>query len=60
MKLLLIAVLAASVCASVAEGALPAPAIKYQDDVFGPILATHAKKALYTSNVEKRAGGKIR
>jgi predicted lipoprotein with Yx(FWY)xxD motif len=37
-----------------------APVIKYQDDVFGAILATPAKQALYYWNVEKRAGGKIR
>jgi predicted lipoprotein with Yx(FWY)xxD motif len=37
-----------------------APVIKYRDDVFGPILATRAKKALYYWNVEKRAGGRIR
>jgi predicted lipoprotein with Yx(FWY)xxD motif len=37
-----------------------APVIKYQDDRFGPILATPKKKALYYWNVEKRAGGKIR
>ena len=28
--------------------------------MFGPILATRSKKALYYWNVEKRAGGKIR
>ena len=60
MKLFIAAVLAASVWAGVAQGALRQPAIRYQDDAFGPILATHAKKALYTWNVEKRAGGKIR
>ena len=60
MKLLLVALVAALVCAGVAQGASRAPAIKYHHDVFGPILATHAKKALYTWNVEKRAGGKIR
>jgi predicted lipoprotein with Yx(FWY)xxD motif len=36
------------------------PVIKYRDNVFGPILATRAKKALYYWNVEKRAGGKIK
>ena len=60
MKVILVTVLAVFVGAGVAQGALRAPAIKYQDDAFGPILATHAKKALYTWNVEKRAGGKIR
>lgn len=37
-----------------------APAIKYQDDQFGAILATPKKQALYYWNVEKRAGGKIK
>ena len=60
MKLLLVAALAAFVCAGVAQAASRAPAIRYQDDAFGPILATYAKKALYTWKVEKRAGGKIR
>ena len=60
MKLLLVAVLGAFVYAGAAQGASRAPAIRYQDDAFGPILATHAKKALYTWNVERRAGGKIR
>ncbi len=60
MKFLLVAALAAFVCAGVAEAASRAPAIRYQDDAFGPILATQAKKALYTWTVEKRAGGKIR
>ena len=36
------------------------PAIKYTDDVFGAILATPKKQALYYWSVEKRAGGKIR
>ena len=36
------------------------PVIKYQDDVFGPVLTTRSKQALYYWNVEKRAGGKIR
>ena len=34
--------------------------IKYQDDEFGPILATPKKQALYFWNRERRAGGKIR
>ena len=37
-----------------------APAIRYVDDRFGPILATPKKQALYYWRVEKRAGGKIR
>ncbi len=60
MKLLIVAVLAAFAFAGVAQGSSRPAAIRYQDDAFGPILATHAKKALYTWNVEKRAGGKIR
>jgi predicted lipoprotein with Yx(FWY)xxD motif len=46
--------------AAMTESAARAPVIKYRDNVFGPILATRAKKALYYWNVEKRAGGKIR
>ena len=46
--------------ATMSEGAVTSPAIKYRDDVFGPILATSAKKALYYWRVEKRAGGKVR
>ena len=42
------------------HSAARAPVIKYQDDQFGAILATRAKKALYYWNVEKRAGGKVR
>ncbi len=60
MKLFLVAALVAFVCVGVAHASSRAPAIRYQDDAFGPILATHAKKALYTWNVEKRAGGRIR
>jgi len=37
-----------------------APVIKYQDDQFGPILATQTKQALYYWSVEKRAGGKVK
>jgi predicted lipoprotein with Yx(FWY)xxD motif len=46
--------------AAMTEGAARAPVIKYQDNQFGAILATRAKRALYYWNVEKRAGGKIR
>ena len=46
--------------AAVSEPEATAPVIKYRDNVFGPILATRGKKALYYWNVEKRAGGKIR
>ncbi len=50
----------AGVSASIAA-ATPAraPAIRYQDDRFGAILATPAKQALYFWNEEKRAKGKI-
>ena len=41
-------------------GAGRAPVIRYQDDHFGPILATQAKQALYYWSVEKRAGGKVK
>jgi len=42
------------------ESAGRVPVINYKDDVFGAILATPKKQALYYWNVEKRAGGKIR
>ena len=60
--LVVVALVAATVApaASARADATTAPAIRYVDNVFGPILATHAKKALYYWNVEKRAGGKIR
>lgn len=60
MRTILLGAVAAVLFAGVAGAAVRAPAIRYHDDAFGPILATHAKKALYTWNVEKRAGGKIR
>jgi predicted lipoprotein with Yx(FWY)xxD motif len=50
----------ALIVASTAMAAASAPAIKYRDDQFGPILATPKKQALYYWRVEKRAGGKIR
>jgi len=50
----------ALVLASTTTAASTAPAIKYRDDRFGPILATPKKQALYYWNVEKRAGGRIR
>jgi len=46
--------------AALSEPAATAPVIKYRDNVFGPILATRGKKALYYWTVEKRAGGKIK
>src|SRR4051812_12543566 len=45
--------------AALAVAASP-PAVKYQDDQFGPILATPKTQPLYYWTVEKRAGGKIR
>ena len=56
-----VAVFTAVALPAVSPGATTRPpVIKYRDNVFGPILATRAKKALYYWNVEKRAGGKIR
>ncbi len=55
-----VAVALAAAPAAMPESASRAPVIKYKDDVFGAILATPKKKALYYWNVEKRAGGKIR
>jgi predicted lipoprotein with Yx(FWY)xxD motif len=62
MRALTIICTAASalVIASTTTAAAIAPAIKYRDDRFGPILATPKKQALYYWNVEKRAGGRIR
>jgi predicted lipoprotein with Yx(FWY)xxD motif len=64
MKLLLLPglVLAALALApsAMTESAARPPVIKYQDDVFGPILTTRTKQPLYFWTVEKRAGGKIR
>jgi predicted lipoprotein with Yx(FWY)xxD motif len=51
---------AALILASTTTAAASAPAIKYRDDQFGPVLATPKKQALYYWNVEKRARGKIR
>ncbi len=57
----MLAVLAAiAVPVAASEATARPPVIKYRDDVFGPILASRGKKALYYWNVEKRAGGKIR
>jgi predicted lipoprotein with Yx(FWY)xxD motif len=62
MRALTIICTAASalVLASATTAAATAPAIKYRDDRFGPILATPKRQALYYWNVEKRAGGRIR
>ncbi len=65
MRRFLILVLVALASATLAQGAMSlqasrAPVIKYQDDRFGPILATPKKQALYYWNVEKRAGGRVR
>jgi predicted lipoprotein with Yx(FWY)xxD motif len=57
---LLIAAAAALVLTSSPPAATRPAVIKYQDDQFGPILATPKKQALYYWNREKRAGGKIR
>jgi predicted lipoprotein with Yx(FWY)xxD motif len=58
--IVLVVLAAAAVPASLSGATTRPPVIKYRDNVFGPILATRAKKALYYWNVEKRAGGKIR
>ncbi len=65
MRRFLILLLVALTSATLAQGAMSlqasrAPVIKYQDDRFGPILATPKKQALYYWNVEKRAGGRVR
>ncbi len=65
MRRFLILLLVALASATLAQGAMSlqasrAPVIKYQDDRFGPILATPKKQALYYWNVEKRAGGRVR
>jgi len=46
--------------AAMSEATGRAPVIKYQDDVFGAILATPKKQALYYWDREKRAGGRIK
>ena len=46
--------------ATMSEATGRAPVIKYQDDVFGAILATPKKQALYYWDREKRAGGRIK
>lgn len=60
MLALIVLAALASAPSAMTEPAARAPVIRYHDDVFGPILATRGKKALYYWNVEKRAGGKIR
>jgi predicted lipoprotein with Yx(FWY)xxD motif len=65
MRLLLSLCSVMAAALAVAPGAMTgpsrrAPVIKYQDDVFGAILATPKKQALYYWRVEKRAGGKIK
>src|SRR5437762_14373246 len=62
MKMLAFLLLSGAALA-VAAGSIAAgnaPAIKYEDDQFGAILATPKQQALYYWNVEKRAGGKVR
>jgi predicted lipoprotein with Yx(FWY)xxD motif len=39
--------------AALVLAAAPAPAVRYVDDVFGPVLATPAKQALYTWSRER-------
>ena len=58
IALVVIAGTLAGVSASVAA-TTTAPAIRYQDDRFGAILATPARQALYFWDQEKRAKGKI-
>ena len=60
LAFLLAAAAAALVLAATPMAAGRVPAIKYEDDKFGAILATPKKQALYFWTVEKRAGGKIR
>jgi predicted lipoprotein with Yx(FWY)xxD motif len=60
MRLLLGMAAALVLAGTAAAATAKAPAIKYRDDQFGPILATPKKQALYYWNVEKRAGGKVR
>ena len=59
LPLVVLAALVLAPSAMTSSSARP-PVIKYQDNVFGPILTTRNKQALYYWNVEKRAGGKIR
>jgi predicted lipoprotein with Yx(FWY)xxD motif len=49
----LFAALSAVVAVASAAAATRAPAIRYVDDEFGPVLATPAKQALYSWNAEK-------
>jgi predicted lipoprotein with Yx(FWY)xxD motif len=51
--LALLTVLAAVLVVGAAASATGAPAIRYVDDQFGPVLATPKKQALYYWNVEK-------
>lgn len=61
MRLVAVLVLAAVAIPIATAGSSAArPVIKYRDNVFGPILATPRKQALYYWRVEKRAGGKIK
>ena len=60
MRLLLVLAAALVLAGAAASAAVRSPVVRYRDDVFGPILATPKKQALYTWNVEKRAGGKVR
>ena len=60
MRLLFVLLAALVLAGAAAATAARPPVIAYRDDVFGRILATPGKQALYTWNVEKRAGGKVR
>jgi predicted lipoprotein with Yx(FWY)xxD motif len=60
MRILSVLLAALVLAGAAAATAARPPVVKYRDDVFGPILATPKKQALYYWNVEKRAGGKVR
>jgi predicted lipoprotein with Yx(FWY)xxD motif len=52
-KLALLAATFAAFAIGSATAATRAPAIRYMDDQFGPVLATPKKQALYTWNAER-------
>ena len=52
-KLALLTATFAALVVGSATAATRAPAIRYVDDQFGPVLATPKKQALYTWNAEK-------
>src|SRR5215213_8235485 len=51
--LLILTALSAVVAVGTATAATRAPAVRYVDDQFGPVLATPKKQALYYWNAEK-------